>query len=54
MTGIGDAQTLAGRCLTESLPVTDQEIFNAQQRIAALERKVAELYGRIGQAERAA
>jgi hypothetical protein len=34
--------------------VTDQEIFNAQQRIAALERKVAELYGRIGQAERAA
>ena len=31
--------------------MTDQEIFNAQQRIAALERKVADLYERIGQAE---
>ena len=31
--------------------MTDQEIFNAQQRIAALERKVADLYERIGQEE---
>ena len=31
--------------------MTDQELFNAQQRIAALERKVSDLYERIGQAE---
>jgi ribosomal protein L7/L12 len=31
--------------------MTDQEIFNVQQRVAALERKVADLYERIGQAE---
>ncbi|HYH60651.1 MAG TPA: hypothetical protein VD766_02185 [Solirubrobacterales bacterium] len=31
--------------------MSDHELFNAQQRIAALERKVADLYERIGQAE---
>ncbi len=31
--------------------MADQEIFNLQQRIASLERKVTELYERVGQAE---
>ena len=39
------------RSLRECLAVSDQDLFNAQQRIAALERKVADLYERIGQAE---